>query len=107
MTAKFKSLAVAIVGAIILSPSVAQDRSECGSEATQLELNQCAWTAFSKADAEMNRLYKQQMSQTGPGEESGSIWPMQNVLCQANLTRQRNQILKDYVACRQDGVRSG
>lgn len=82
------------------------------------------------ADAEMNRLYKQQMShldpdgkkrlqasqrawpgyrnsaclyETGPREESGSIWPLQNALCQASFTRQRNQILHSYLACRQDG----
>lgn len=130
MRAHLKSMALALAGAIIFSPSSARDQSDCGSQTTQLGLNQCAQAAFTKADAEMNRLYKQQTAhleadrkkrfqasqrawlgyrdtaclyETGPREESGSIWPMQNALCQAALTRQRNQILKAYVACRQEG----
>lgn len=123
-------LAGALAGALIFPPVFAQDNSECGSKATQLDMSQCAHAAFTRADAEMNRLYKQQMShldadgkkrlqasqrawlgcrnsaclyETGPREESGSIWPLQNALCQASFTRQRNQILHSYLACRQDG----
>jgi uncharacterized protein YecT (DUF1311 family) len=123
-------LLLALAGSLFVSSSSAQDKSACGSAATQLEMNQCAHGEFTKADAELNRLYKQQMShldadgkkrlqasqrawlayrdsaclyETGTREESGSIWPMQNSLCQATLTRQRNVILKAYVACRQDG----
>lgn len=130
MTARIKSLAVVLAGVVFFTPSLAQDMSGCGSKTNQVEMNQCAHAAFIRADAEMNRLYKQQMShldadgkkrlqasqrawlryrdsaclyETGPHEQSGSIWPMQNALCQASHTRQRNQILKTYVACRQDG----
>lgn len=130
MSAHIKSLAVVLAGVVFFTPSIAQDKSECSSEATQLDMNQCALAAFTKADAEMNRRYKQQMShldtdgkkrlqasqrawlqyrdsaclyETGPREESGSIWPMQNSLCQATLTRQRNEVLKTYLACRADG----
>lgn len=126
----FKSLGVALAAALALSPAAAQDAGECGAATTQLQMNQCAQASFVKADAEMNRLYRQQIShldaerrkrlqasqrawlkyrdsaclyETGPRARSGSIWPMQAALCQAAFTRQRNEVLKAYVACRRDG----
>lgn len=125
-----KSLAAACAAAMVLSPAAAQDAGECAAAPTQLQMNQCAQAAFGKADAEMNRLYQQQMAylgaerkkrlqasqrawlkyrdsaclyETGPRAESGSIWPMQTALCQAAFTRERNETLRKYVACRQDG----
>ena len=125
-----KSLAAALAAALALSPAAAQDSAACAAAATQAALNQCADAAFKQADAEMNRLYRQQMAylggergkrlqasqrawlkyrdsaclyETGPRAQSGSIWPMQTALCQAAFTRQRNEVLKGYVSCRQDG----
>ncbi|MBZ2209842.1 lysozyme inhibitor LprI family protein [Massilia soli] len=130
MAAKLRTLAFAIIGAAIMSSALARDDGACAAAATQLALNRCALAALAKADAEMNRLYREQMAyldaqrrqrlqasqrawlkyrdstclyENGPRAESGSIWPMQAALCQAKLTRQRNELLRSYVACRQDG----
>ena len=130
MAAKLTFLAIALVGAGIFSPALAQDTAECAAAVTQLQMNQCARAVLTREDAEMNRLYGQQMAylgaarkkrlqasqrtwlkyrdrtclyETGPRAASGSIWPMQTALCQAKLTRQRNDLLREYVACRQDG----
>ena len=130
MAATLRSIALAMMGAAIFLPSRAQDAGACAAAATQLALNQCAVAALTTADAEMNRLYREQMAyldaqrskrlqasqrawlkyrdstclyENGPRAESGSIWPMQTALCQAKLTRQRNELLRAYVACRQDG----
>lgn len=98
---------------------------------TQHENNECARARFAKVEAEMNRLYGVQMAylsyeprkgllrasqrtwleyrdksclyEYGPQEETGIIWPMQNFLCRAKLTEQRNEILKTYVECRYNG----
>ena len=125
-------LAFVLASAFLLAPSFAQSESVngCQLDGNQLELNECAYAKFMKADAEMNRLYAEQMShvsadnkkrllasqrawlvyldaachyEIGPREESGSIWPMQNWLCRESLTRQRGQVFKAYVACRVGG----
>lgn len=132
MALNLRSLALAIASAAILSPALAQDTAACGAATTQLQMNQCARDALATADAEMNRLYRKQMSaidtarkkrlqasqrawlkyrdsaclyETGPRAQSGSIWPMQVALCQAAFTRERNETLRKYAACRQDWCR--
>lgn len=104
--------------------------TECQFDGNQMQLNDCAGQTLNRADFEMNRLYKQQMDrlseknqarlqesqrawityrdktclyETGPREESGSIWPMQDSICKATLTKQRNEVLKKYVECTQNG----
>lgn len=130
MAARLTSVAAVILGALSFSPSLAQDAGLCAAATTQLQMNQCAGAMLTTEDAEMNRLYREQMAylgaerrkrlqasqrawltyrdstclyENGPRAGSGSIWPMQTALCQAKLTRQRNALLKEYVACRQDG----
>lgn len=127
-----KSVASILAAALVLTPAVAQETFKCAAATTQLQMNQCAGAELAAADAEMNQLYRQQMAyvdaerrkrlqasqrawlkyrdsaclyETGPRAQAGSMWPMQTALCQAKLTRQRNELLKAYVACRQDGCR--
>lgn len=104
---------------------------QCNPSGSQQELNVCAFEVFTIADDEMNRLYREQMAyltqapikerlkaaqkawlsyrdasclyENGTREESGSIWPMAQSACEANLTRQRNLVLKEYIACRDNG----
>ena len=132
MAVNLKSLAVAIAGAAMLSPALAQDAAACGAATTQMQMNQCARASLATADAEMNRMYRAKMSgidaerkkrlqasqrawlkyrdsaclyEAGPRSQSGSIWPMQVALCQAAFTRERNETLRKYAACRQDWCR--
>ena len=132
MALNLRTLVLAITGAAIFSPALAQDAAACGAAITQLEMNQCARASLATADAELNRLYRSQMSaidterkkrlqasqrawlkyrdsaclyETGPRSQSGSIWPMQVALCQAAFTRERNATLRKYAACTQDGCR--
>ena len=94
---------------------------------TQLELNNCAHLAYVKADAEMNRVYKQLMaSSSESGEkyqqklkeaqvawlkyrdatceseavinEGGSIYPMIYDYCLASVTEERTKRLKNMLA---------
>jgi uncharacterized protein YecT (DUF1311 family) len=124
---------VAVLAAIfLLVPSLclSQNQADCQLDGNQRELNECAYSRLTKADAEMNRLYSSQLShlgaapkerfrasqrawilyrdkachyEAGPREESGSIWSMQDSLCRESLTKQRNEVLKTYVECRQNG----
>ena len=107
-----------------------QGGDTCQLDGSQRELNNCAGSRLMEADAEMNRLYKEQMAhlsvapkrrllasqrawlayrdkaclyETGPLEESGSIWPMQDALCRESLTKQRIETLSKYLQCRQNG----
>ncbi|MBC7160548.1 MAG: DUF1311 domain-containing protein [Immundisolibacter sp.] len=108
------------------------DSSEmtCVEGGNQLQLNFCAGDDFKKADGEMNALYKEQINylkdpaktrlkqsqrawiafrdkaclyESGPQEESGSIWPMEMSRCLWQHTKQRIEDLKSYVACRENG----
>jgi len=132
MRSQVRLLISALAVASFTTSSFAQKHGpkECQLEGNQLELNQCAYFKFMKADADMNRLYKEQMShlspepkssliasqrawlvyrdrtclyETGPREGSGSIWPMLDALCREKLTTQRNSLLSSYVECRQNG----
>ena len=97
--------------------------------ATQLEMNNCAHQEYVKADAEMNRVYKQLISvlaadqakdQTKLREaqrawvkyrdancesesslnEGGTIYPMVYDMCLASMTEERTKRLKDMLADR-------
>ena len=132
MHIRLRVIIATIVMAFTLAPCFAQEKNakDCPLDGNQLELNECANERLLKADAEMNRLYTEQIShlnkasgdrlrasqrawltyrdkaclyETRPPEESGSIWPMQNALCRELLTKQRNQLLKAYVSCRKNG----
>ena len=117
---------------LVFIPSVAkpQDTLNCHSERSQHEINQCARLTRKKADDEMNRVYKQQLTylsaenkaplvesqrawivyrdktcsyEAGPSEGSGSRWSQIMDDCDARITKQRTDILSQYVRCRENG----
>lgn len=119
------------LAACVLAPSFAQNaiEGEC-QHGNQHQLNECAYSQLEKSDAEMNRLYIEQISYLNKANkerlrasqrawivyrdkachyearsraESGSIWLMQNSLCLESFTRARTQVLKAYVECRYNG----
>jgi uncharacterized protein YecT (DUF1311 family) len=108
----------------------AGDADDCDLDGSQIEMNSCAGAWREKADAEMNRLFRIQISylsgpnkerlqtsqsawltyrdkaclyEAGLREESGSMWSMQASLCEHALTLQRVEVLKSYVECRAGG----
>ena len=109
-------------------PLTAYAAQEC--DANQSVMNQCAGNELAKADADLNRYYKEQMAylqnttqqqafkeaqrkwiafrdadclyQVGKAEDSGSIWPLLQAKCQAEHTRLRAQQLKAFVQCRSE-----
>ena len=132
MRFRWQTQSITFLLALIAFPALAQTSgsSECELDGNQPELNECANFRFAKTDTEMNRLYQAQIShlsggskgrlrasqrawltyrdkaclyETRPREESGSIWPMQDSLCRESLTKQRIEVLKTYVECRQNG----
>lgn len=102
-----------------------------GCEKNQANLNICSGYDFKVQDAKLNALYKKQMArvkgtddakrlvnaqrawlkfvdadclyQTGPLEESGTIWPLQNNMCRTTHFAQRIQQLESFLECTQDG----
>lgn len=128
-------LTVASTLLFLFAPCFGQELNPktCGFGGSQSEMNVCAFAKFKQADAEMNRLYVEQMAylsadnkqrlrdsqiawlayrdktchyKAGPREQSGSIWPLHDSLCRESLTKQRNEILNKYVKCRQNGCQS-
>ena len=120
----------AIFFAFIPSMASAQSPLNCDSERSQREFNLCAIQKYKEADSKMNRVYQQQLTylgitqkerlrdsqrawityrekacfyETGPPEDSGSMWTQQNLNCQTRLTKQRTEILSMYVQCRENG----
>jgi uncharacterized protein YecT (DUF1311 family) len=105
-----------------------------GCDRTQTYMNICSFYDYKVLDSELNSLYKQQlqrlgnsaarrrliaaqrawlkyiesdcMYQTGPREESGSIWPLQHNVCMAAHFKQRIELLRSYVECTQNGCPS-
>ena len=95
----------------------------CPGARAQQELNLCASQAFQKADAELNKLYRQLMRDAGAGEraklraaqlawlkfrdahceyaasgnEGGSIYPMVYGFCRAAVTRERSRQFSDIL----------
>lgn len=116
--------------------SGAQTQDEIEKEALnhcdrdQLSMNLCSHHEYKVADAELNDLYRQQMSrlrpeeaarfktaqrawlkyveadclyQNGPREESGTIWPMEQNGCLTGHTSQRASLIKEFLACTSNG----
>ena len=104
---------------------------ESGCDFNQWNMNVCSMYDYKVLDAQLNSVYKSQLAhlgksaararliasqrawlkyveldchyQTGPREESGSIWPVQHNYCMAAHLRQRIDLLKSYVSCTQNG----
>ncbi|UVJ42768.1 lysozyme inhibitor LprI family protein [Pseudomonas sp. LS1212] len=111
-----------------LLPLAAHAADDC--DATQMAMNQCASNDLAKADADLNKYYKEQMGflqgktrqqalkdsqrkwiafrdadclyQVGKAEDSGTIWPLIQAKCLAEHTRLRAQQLKNYTQCRSE-----
>jgi uncharacterized protein YecT (DUF1311 family) len=101
--------------------------TDCSRLTTQMELNQCAGANYKAADAALNRIYQQVMSQSddagtkqrlidaerawivyrdkecayqaGPQQEGGSIWPMEVSNCLEELTAARIRELSKLRGC--------
>lgn len=119
------SLLSIVIGCIACSFVFAEE--ECGY--TQMEMNACAAKGRETADAELNRLYKIQMSYlTSPEKkeqlkkaqiawvkyrdavceyevtsQGGSMYPMALNGCLKNQTNKRNIELGEYLKCREGG----
>lgn len=117
-----------LLGLAALAQKRRVQRLPCEKTAvTQLEMNNCAHQEYVKADAEMNRVYKQLMSvltadqakdQTKLREaqrawvkyrdancesesslnEGGTIYPMVYDFCLASMTEERTKRLRDMLA---------
>ncbi|WP_166359139.1 lysozyme inhibitor LprI family protein [Pseudomonas akapageensis] len=115
-----------LVAAIL--PFTAHAAEDC--DANQQAMNQCANSELAKADADLNRYYKEQLAylqnakqqqafkdaqrkwiafrdadclyQVGKAEDSGSIWPLLQAKCLAEHTRLRAQQLKAFTQCRSE-----
>jgi uncharacterized protein YecT (DUF1311 family) len=114
------------IAAVPLSIAHAED---CRNAMTQSELNDCAYEAYRKSDAELNALYKQITSRlkddpkqaqllvtaqrawiafrdaecafvTSPST-GGSVYPMVLSNCRERLTRARLNDLRSYLHCRE------
>lgn len=112
----------------LMAGGAVQAADDC--DANQASMNACAGKALSKADADLNTYYKAQVAylktpakqqafkdaqrkwlafrdadclyRNGKPEDSGSIWPLLNAQCKAELTRQRADQLKVFSQCRSD-----
>ena len=131
MTMKARcATAVSMLMVAGFSMAAVKQAPECELDGSQREMTACAAQRWDKVDAEMNRLYKQQMQrltpvgqdrlrqsqrawmtyrdkvclyEAGPRKESGSTWQMQHLLCEASVTQQRSELLKEYIACTEGG----
>lgn len=97
------------------------DEGPCPKAMSQHEMNRCASEEFQKADAELNKLYRQLMNGAGAGERAklraaqlawikfrdahcdyeafgntgGSIYPMVYGFCLAEVTGERSKQFRD------------
>lgn len=105
-------------------------QQECNFDGSQREINDCAAERQNWADAEMNVLYKRQMQrlgtisrerlrqaqrawiiyrdktceyEAGPKAELRSFWIAQDLLCRLQLTKQRSELLNEYLECTSEG----
>lgn len=99
------------------------DEGPCPKAMSQHEMNRCASEEFQKADAELNKLYRQLTGGAGAGERAklraaqlawikfrdahcdyeafgntgGSIYPMVHGFCRARVTRERASQFKEIL----------
>jgi uncharacterized protein YecT (DUF1311 family) len=126
LTAYIRMAILQFIAAVPLSIAHAED---CRNAMTQSELNDCAYEAYRKSDAELNALYKQITSRlkddpkqaqllvtaqrawiafrdaecafvTSPST-GGSVYPMVLSNCRERLTRARLNDLRSYLHCRE------
>jgi len=111
-----------------------QEALEDGCDRSQMNMNICSFYDYKVVDAELNIYYASQLSrlkgspaakrliaaqrawlryvesdclyQTGPREESGSIWPFQHNTCMSAHLKQRIEVIKEFLECTQGGCPS-
>jgi uncharacterized protein YecT (DUF1311 family) len=99
---------------------------ECELDGSQRDINDCAAARLAQADTAMNTRYQEQLQrlspanrerlrqsqrawisyrnsacvyEAGPQKDLRSFWIGEDRLCRARLTKQRTEILKEYVEC--------
>ena len=121
-------LTFALITFLSVAPAhaVGHHQPLCELDGSQREINACAAQRFSQADDEMNRLYHRQMQRSssrnkdslrqsqrawvlfrdraceyeaGPRKDLRSLMLGIDLLCRSSLTEQRNETLKQYLAC--------
>ena len=99
------------------------DEGPCPEAMTQHAMNQCAAQEFQKADAELNKIYRELVKDAGAAEKAklraaqlawikfrdahcdyeafgntgGSIYPMVHGFCRARVTRERTNQFKEIL----------
>ena len=99
------------------------DDGPCPDAMTQFAMNQCAAQEFQKADAELNKIYRELLKDAGTAEKAklraaqlawikfrdahcdyeafgnkgGSIYPMVYSFCLAEVTRERTNQFKEII----------
>ncbi len=111
--------------------ATAQEAFDEGCDKNQSNMNICSYFDYRVQDAKLNALYKEQLSrlkgsgheqrfknaqrawlkyveadclyQSGPREESGTIWPLENNSCRTAHFMQRIVLLQSFLECTQNG----
>jgi len=117
-------LALAWPAAAATAPYAAED---CSKLTTQMDLNRCAADNAAAADTALNALYRKVTAklddkdsraalvkaerawlayrdaecayETGPQAEGGSIWPMEEAMCEQRMTDARMKELRQLPEC--------
>lgn len=115
---------------LAINHPVRADETPC-DENNATEMNACAAKQFQISETEMTKTYQHVMNsrktqqakdrlqdsqnawlnyrdkaclyETGLKEESGTNWPFEDNNCKTNLTDERNEMLKVYIACTPEG----
>lgn len=118
------ALLVALLLLPVAAPAFAEDDCDRNNQ-SQMAMNQCAGVDAAKADAELNKVYKQLAAQADGkektalrdaqrawiafrdkeceyrtiGEDGGSIRPMELAMCAQEMTEARTKALAHDLAC--------
>lgn len=120
---------LALLAALMLTPAWPAAARDCGPDATQVELRNCAGDGLRRADTALNEVYGRIMERLKPdpeaaqalrdaqrawirfrdgecdfatvGAEGGSIRPMLVAQCRQKLTEQRVTQLRRYLSCQE------
>lgn len=121
-----------LLAALMLAAAFPAMARDCGPNATQADLNDCAGDGLRKADAALNETYGRIMGRLKPdpaaaqalreaqrawirfrdgecdfatiGAEGGSIRPMLVAQCRQQLTEQRVTQLRRYLSCQEGDI---
>jgi uncharacterized protein YecT (DUF1311 family) len=119
----------AVAGSALANDAPLYKTRDCGKEMVQMEMNLCAGANLDAANVELNRVYRNLMSQqaddasknglkdlerawvayrdkecaweVGPQQDGGSIWPMEMDNCLQQKTDARIRELKASLDCKE------